>query len=456
MTRSALLVGVLGFSMGAAPGAAQTISVHPAPGAQQSRNVKLIAHLPMGGPFYSNDVEFEQEASRPYVYVSGRSHYGFKVVSTKDVNRVQEIYRWTIKDPQVHVGRATAPAYFKIGSRYYLVQSFQFRQGGADGDLGAVVMDMTGLPDTSTVKEVAQMRYPEYPGGFHEIYSYKHSDGRALLFAQVSAPWVNVYDMAKVAAGDKAGSLAGKVANPTSMAAGTSRGYHDMYVGYDPVSKQDRFFGAGGGGYYVYDVTNLAEPKLITSATGVAGLQNGHTFTPTPDGRYAVLESEYRYAPLRIIDLKPGYDGTVKTISRPIGAYTTRWDGLPHNHEVRWPYVFISHYEDGLRVINMMDPTNPYEVGFYDTYDGPIQLNKSLPFEPPTPGRGSEQNGADGVDVRNWDGMIAIGDLYTGLWLFKMDGFDGWNGHQWGMPNQSSVQDWDNGPDGAPKASKVS
>jgi len=133
------------------------------------------------------------------------------------------------------------------------------------------------------------------------------------------------------------------------------------------------------------DVTNPAEPKLITSATGIAGLQNGHTFTPTPDGRYAVLESEYRYAPLRIIDLKPGYDGTAKTISRPIGAYTTRWDGLPHNHEVRWPYVFISHYEDGLRVINLMDPTNPYEVGFYDTYDGPIQLDKSHPFEPPTP-----------------------------------------------------------------------
>ena len=202
MTRKALLTGMLGFLFGTSPGAAQTMSVHPAPGAQQSRNVKLIAHLPMGGPFYSNDIEFEQEASRPYVYVSGRSHYGFKVVSTKDPNRVQEIYRWTIADPQVHVGRATAPAYFKIGSRYYLVQSFQFRQGGADADLGAVVMDMTGLPDTSTVKEVARLRYSEYPGGFHEIYSYKHSDGRALLFAQVSAPWVNVYDMAKVAAGE--------------------------------------------------------------------------------------------------------------------------------------------------------------------------------------------------------------------------------------------------------------
>jgi hypothetical protein len=33
---------------------------------------------------------------------------------------------------------------------------------------------------------------------------------------------------------------------------------------------------------------------------------------------------------------------------------------------------------------------------------------------------------------------------------------DGWNGHQWGVPNISGAQDWDNGPEGAPKAAKAS
>jgi len=46
--------------------------------------------------------------------------------------------------------------------------------------------------------------------------------------------------------------------------------------------------------------------------------------------------------------------------------------------------------------------------------------------------------------------------MYTGFWAFRMEGFDGWNGRQWGMPNQSSAQDWDNGPEGAPKPQKVS
>src|SRR3989454_9160906 len=64
--------------------------------------------------------------------------------------------------------------------------------------------------------------------------------------------------------------------------------------------------------------------------------------------------------------------------------------------------------------------------------------------------------GAWGIDVRNADGLIVISDLMTGFWAFKMDGFDGWNGHQWGMPNVSSAQDWDHGPEGAPKPQKVS
>ncbi len=455
MTRKALLVGVLAIGLGVTPAMAQRGGEQPLPGLQGSSNIKLLSHIPMGGPFYSNDVEVEQELSRPYVYVSGRSHYGFKLVNIKDPAKAFEMYRWTIENDNLHTGRATAPAYLKTNGRYYYAQAFQFQQGGPDADLGAVIFDVTGLPDTSKIKEAVRLRAPDAPGGFHEIFAYKHSSGAALLLTTGGNPGARIYDIGKATTGDKGMGFIGRIPNPTTTE-GAAAGYHDFYAGYDPVTKADRFFGAGSGGYYVYDITNLLDPKLLVSATGISGLSRGHTFTPTPDGRYAVLESEYQYAPLRIIDLKPGFDGTVKNISRPIGAWTNRWQGLPHNHEVRWPYVFVSTYEDGMSVFNMMDPTNPYTVGYYDTYDGPVMLNKDKPFDVPTPGQGSVANGADGIDVRNADGLIVIGDLYTGLWLFKMEGFDGWNGHQWGMPNQSSAQDWDNGPDGAPKPQKVS
>src|SRR6202043_4104282 len=122
--------------------------------------------------------------------------------------------------------------------------------------------------------------------------------------------------------------------------------------------------------------------------------------TPDPTGRYVVTEAEYTYAPLRLFDLKPGLDGTVKAISRPIGAWTADWKDLSHNHEVRWPYVFVSGYEDGLQVFNMMDPTNPYTVGYYRTYDGPHEAGVTQAGRPDSAevslraGTGTVLNGA--------------------------------------------------------------
>ncbi len=67
----------------------------------------------------------------------------------------------------------------------------------------------------------------------------------------------------------------------------------------------------------------------------------------------------------------------------------------------------------------------------------------------PDPHRLAAKLGAWGVDVRNADGLVVVSDLQTGFWAFKMEGFEGWNGNDWGMPNISSAQDWDKGPEGA-------
>ncbi len=411
------------------------------PGEQGSSNIQIMSHLPIGGAFHATDIEIEQELSRPYAYVSAfNPPASFHIIDLKDPTRARVLYTWTIENPELHTGfGAMDNKYFKLGGRYYDAQSLQFPQGSPNSDVGAVVLDVTSLPDTTAIREVGRIRAPEMPNGFHNIYAYKHSGGRVLLFATL-APGANVYDMERFLSGAPDQGLIARVPVPENP--GDQRNsYHDFYVGYDPATRRDIFYGGGTGGYHLYDVSRPEEPSLITSIVGAAGVARGHTFTPSPDGRYVVAETEYQYAPLRIFDLKPGLDGEVRTISRPIGAWTADWKNLAHNHEVRWPYVFVSGYEDGLHVFNMMDPTNPYTLGYYDTYDGPH--NKGL-------GGSGVAQGAFGIDVRNADGLIVISDITTGFWAFKMDGFDGWNGHQWGMPNVSSAQDWDNGPDGAP------
>ena len=410
-----------------------------------SINIKLQKHIPLGGFFRVTDIEMEQEPSRPYVYVAqAREHAGFSVVDISDPENAHVIYRWTIEDVDLHQGLGGMDTkYFKLKGKYYVVQSTQFAQGGPDADLGAVVFDVTGLPDASKVREVGRIRAPETPGGFHNMFAYKHSSGKVLLITTVRGPQANVYDMEKFLKGGDNYGLIGTIEAP-APAAGPG-GYHDFYVAYDPATGKDKFYGAGRGGYYVYDITNIETPELLFSMTGVPGVTWGHTFTPTPDGKYAVTEAEYQYAPLRLFDLRPGQNGEKRNISRPLSAWTADWRALSHNHEVRWPYVFVSAYEDGLQIFNMMDPANPVTVGWYYTYDGPHMRGYGGSQAPDMQGT-SVMNGAFGVDVRNVDGLIGISDSATGLWLFKMEGFSGWNGNDWGMPNISSVQDWDNGP----------
>ena len=50
---------------------------------------------------------------------------------------------------------------------------------------------------------------------------------------------------------------------------------------------------------------------------------------------------------------------------------------------------------------------------------------------------------ARGARVLDADGLIVVSDMSTGIWTFKMEGFQGWNGEQWGVPDVSSVQKWD-------------
>jgi hypothetical protein len=401
-----------------------------------SDNIEVVAHVPMGAEGSVSDIEISQDLDRPYVFL-GREVFGdisgldrgIDVIDIHDPENPEILVQWRIEDSELHVGAGGKDLKeFKWNDRYYVVLSTQFQQGGPDSDLGAIVFDVTGLPDASTFREVARIQGPQELGGFHNIFVYKHSNGRVLLFTTTSTPFSHVYDLGYVVEGRGDEALVARVPVPAENA----RSYHDFYTGYHADSEQDRFYGGGTGGYYVYNVTDLENPELIVSLTGINGVQGGHTFTPSPDGRYVVAETEYQYAPLRIFDLKPGLDGEVANINRPISAWTANWEHLSHNHEVRWPFVFVSGYWDGLQVFSLQDPKNPRTVAHYDTF---LEHEES-----------SIMNGAWGVDVRNADGLIVISDMATGFWAFRMEGFNGWNGLDWGQPNISSQQDWDNGP----------
>ncbi|MFN8581310.1 MAG: hypothetical protein U0163_10085 [Gemmatimonadaceae bacterium] len=148
-----------------------------------SSNMHALAHVEgHQGPWKAADLEIEQDKDRPYVYLCGFVNFDVQIYDISNTSSPKKIFDWTIENPELHRGiGAMDGKYFKIKGRYYYAQSFQFMQGSPDTDLGAVIFDVTGLPDPSKVKVVARIRYPQAPGGFHNTFAYKHSDGRALL-----------------------------------------------------------------------------------------------------------------------------------------------------------------------------------------------------------------------------------------------------------------------------------
>jgi hypothetical protein len=424
-----------------------------------SLSVTVLAHvITHPGPWKAADVEMEQDPDRPYVYVCGFVNFDAQIWDARDVHHPKKIYDWTIEHPELHSGiGAMDGKYFRIGNSYYYAQSYQFNQGSPDADLGAVIFDVTGLPDTSKVKVVARIRYPQSPGGFHNTFAYKHSDGRVLYFATINQPKALIYDLGKVVSNpDSSTWLIGEVPNPTPFKQIGGGGYHDFYIGYDPATHQDKFYGAGLGGYSVWDVTHPETPKEMFTITGL-GYDIAHTFTPSPDGKYAVTETEYQYTPLRIWDLQAAQTGKTQNLDLPISGWTADWRDLAHNHEVRWPYVFVSAYEDGLQIFDLKNPLQPKTDGYYYTCTGCIHEH-GFGGGPQVGWQvtNSVEQGAFGVDVRNRDGLIVLSDMRSGLWLFHLKGFDGWNGHTYGMPNISSVQDYVHGPEGSTPPSSAS
>ena len=203
----------------AAPGSATDAPPGVLPGVKigGSPNLHLVGHIPLGGYFRVMDDEIEQDPNRPYAYVcQGRDRPGFTIIDLRDLNNPKVLYHWSIENPSLHLGMGGMDGkYFKIGSRYYYAQSLQFSQGTPDADLGVVVVDVTGLPDTNTIKIVARLRVPDHPGGIHNIFAYRHSDGHVYLFSTTVGPSVYVWDMNKVVAGkDTAGWKVGEVPVP--------------------------------------------------------------------------------------------------------------------------------------------------------------------------------------------------------------------------------------------------
>lgn len=401
------------------PGFAQSGDAQPG-----SRNVAMLAHHSLQD---AGAVVVEQGENRPFVHVARRAgQAGFTSLSLADPQSVEVVSEQLLLGDDF-IGAGNDLGYFKHENRHFLVLAVQ----GVDGT-GAIVFDVSMVGQNGQAEEVGRIQGDADMSGLHQLFLYKHSDGKVLLFGTGGGD-VLVYDMASVLNGNGEEALLTRLPTPDQVES-ASTGFDRIFVAYHAESDQDRMYGAGAGGYYVFDVSEVMSPQLLTSVSSAA-VQRGQALQATPDGNFLVAAAEYRASPLRIFDLAPGLDGTLNRIRTAVGAWTPAWDSYVQNIEVRWPFVFVAGLEDGFQAFNMRDPVNPYTVGYFRTSEGPRSKISD-----------TYTQGAWDIDVRNADGLIVVSDILTGIWVFSMEGFEGWDGRGWGLPNVSSVQDWEQGP----------
>jgi hypothetical protein len=402
-------------------------------GARGSRNMELAGHLALGGMQSpqspsagfealgraTGHLAMEQESGRPFVFVAREQASGSDILAINIADPTTPRVVGSFRPRGQHLGDL---ALFRHRSRYYLAISH---------DQGLSIREVSD-PDEGQFDEAAEVGSSR---SYHHVFAYRHSSGRSYLMATGGGA-IDVFDVDRLLSGatDPMASYALPEAIPN-----VDYGYHSVTAQWHADTDSDRLYAAGAGGYYVFDITDPSDPALLTQVNSAA-VQIGHSVSATPDGTHLVTAAGYRTAPIRIFDLRPAFEGTVPAVRVAAGAWTADWRNRSENHELRWPFVFTASMDDGLQVFNMMNPFEPYTVGYYHTWDGP---RAALSNEK------TERNGAWDVDVRNHDGLIAVTDVNTGLWLFRMEAFEHWDGRGWGFANVSSVQDWDNGPTGS-------
>ena len=81
-----------------------------------------------------------------------------------------------------------------------------------------------------------------------------------------------------------------------------------------------------------------------------------------------------------------------------------------HNILADGELAYVTYYQDGLRVLDLSDPTEPTEIAHYQTWPGPEAGYGASFYE-----------GAIGIDLDREKGLVYLADTHRGLLILRLD-----------------------------------
>lgn len=160
-------------------------------------------------------------------------------------------------------------------------------------------------------------------------------------------------------------------------------------------------------GFHVVDFNTPASPKLLGKWSPTPTETSHSSWTTTINGKHIALHGEEAYgANLNIVDVDPASP----TFMQPGANFKTRDFISIHNLMAFGSKAYFTYYQDGVRVLDLSDPTAPQQVGYYNTWDPQADYTTSAFFE-----------GAVGLDVDLTRKLIFVADSPRGLLILRDD-----------------------------------
>ena len=175
---------------------------------------------------------------------------------------------------------------------------------------------------------------------------------------------------------------------------------HDMMV-----DNGIAYLNAWSAGMYRVDYTNPAAPVQVGRIIDTPTNTSHSSWTTVAGGRKIALHGgEAAGARLSIIDVDPASPQYMKEI----GGYQTREVTSIHNVMAFGNRAYIAYYHDGVRVLDLSDPTNPVLIGYFNTWNADGPESSSGVFD-----------SAVGIDVDLTKRLIYIADIPRGLIILQ-------------------------------------
>jgi len=342
----ALLAASLAACGGSGSSQANTPSTPPTTATAQAYNMRLLAHLGLpalaAAPLH---VEHHDEVIAGLGELSGSGNWGY---TTADGRR----FALTGTSVGLSIVDVTQP---DRPENIALIEgpSSQWREVKTWGPFAYVTTEAVhGL-------DIVDLRDPDHPvkrRTWNKTFASAHTvcvdDARGLLFVN------GTRNAERQATGMRILDARRDPTNPREVGS-----FQDFYV-HDCYVRGNELFASA-----IYDgfeaILDISDPAHVRELTRFAtGGHFTHNSWLTGDGRYLFTTDERPGRPLE------GWDISDMMSPRKVSEYIAQPNTIPHNVMIDGDRMVVSHYTEGVHLLDISDPTRPRVLGFYDTFDG--------------------------------------------------------------------------------------